>query len=191
MRPALFLWRDRRGGVAVVGAAGAALACLMAAVVIDGGAIMLEARALQGAADLAALSAARDLSRAQAAAEATARDNAGPDVEVRTAIGVYRPDAAVKASDRFTPTTDVDDANAAEVTVSGAASLWFGRLVLGRDTVAISRRASAAIRPEEPVAMFSIGSRLARLDGGVANQVARRPGRRRGFAQRHGLSRPG
>lgn len=162
-------WRDRRGGVAVIGAISGTLACLAAAVVVDGGSMALQARRLQGAADLSALAAARDLAHADAAARATARANAGEGVEVVTVVGLYRAEAALAPETRFTP-GEANSANAARVTVSGAAPMWFGRL-LGRDSVRISRTASAAVRGATPMAMISIGSRLARLDGGLANQV--------------------
>lgn len=163
-------WRDTDGAIGVMGASVIALGCLLAAVVVDGGSMALEARRLQGAADLAALSAARDLPRAQAAAQATARANAGASVRVQTVVGLYRASPEIAPGQRFSP-APVADANAARVTVSGAAPLWFGRLILGRDALPMARSASAAVRTEPPMAMFSIGSRLARLDGGLANQV--------------------
>lgn len=58
------LWCERKGGVAAMAAVGSALACLIAAVIIDGGSIALAARRAQSAADLGALAAARDLTHA-------------------------------------------------------------------------------------------------------------------------------
>ena len=65
------LWPDRDGGVAVISAVGAALACVAAAVAVDLGALALHTRKVQGAADLAALAAAGRLDGADAAARTT------------------------------------------------------------------------------------------------------------------------
>ena len=49
--------------------------------------------------------------------------------------------------------------------------MFFTHLLLGRNLVRVTRRATATIGGETPRAMISIGSRLARLDDGVANQL--------------------
>lgn len=162
-------WRDRSGGIATMGAAGAGLLCLLAAVVIDVGAIALAARRAQTAADLGALAAARDLAHAQRAARATAEDNVGVDLSVTTTTGAYAPNAAVVPAQRFS--TDGADHNAARVTVTIPARVWFARWLLGKEQVEVTRTGTAAVRSSEPMATLSIGSRLAALDGGVANQV--------------------
>lgn len=163
------LARDRRGAVGVVAAGGACLLCLVAAVAIDLGALALHARRLQGAADLSALSAVRDLNRASSAAQATAGANLpARDLKVETVVGRYTPDRSLAPDKRFAA---VDaGANAARVTVSAPAPLFFSQWLLGRQKVVVVRRATAA-SPQAPKAMFSLGSRLARLDGGVANQL--------------------
>ena len=163
------LLHDRRGGVAVMAATAGGLLCALAALVIDVGSVALYARKLQGAADLSALAAARDLDRIQAAAAATAQANVGAGVTVRAVSGAYVADATVAARDRFT--AGAAPANAARVTLSGQAPLHFGRWILGKETVAVHRTGTAATTYGEPLAMFSIGSRLARLDGGLANAV--------------------
>ena len=169
MRGPKTLWQERRGGIATMGAAGAALACLFAAVVIDGGSIALATRRAQTAADLAALAAARDLPRAQQAAQATAAENGGSDLRVVTTTGTYVPDAAVAPTARFSA-GEADD-NAARVTVTIPARVWFAGWVMGKDRVEVTRTGTAAVRASEPLATLSIGSRLASLNGGVANQV--------------------
>jgi uncharacterized membrane protein len=169
MRGPKTLWQERRGGIATMGAAGAALACLFAAVVIDGGSIALATRRAQTAADLAALAAARDLPRAQQAAQATAAENGGSDLRVVTTTGTYVPDAAVAPTARFS-TGEADD-NAARVTVTIPARVWFAGWVMGKDRIEVTRTGTAAVRASEPLATLSIGSRLAALNGGVANQV--------------------
>ena len=140
--------------------------------VIDLAFLEMEGRRLQSAADLAALSAARDLDRAAAAAAATARDNLSGTLReahaVETTTGAYDPDPRTPPRQRFRAAAG--SPNAARVRLSGLASLHFGRVILGRDSVMLSRQATAA-RPHRETAAFSIGSRLARLDGGFANQL--------------------
>ena len=134
---------DRRGAVAVIAAVAGGLLCLFTAAVIDLGVLVLHTRRVQGAADLAALSAVRNLAQGEGAvsraAQATVEANVAPDVSVTvaTALGVYTPDP----------------------------------VLLGRDQVRVTRRATATTGGATPKAMVSIGSRLARLDGGVANQL--------------------
>ena len=160
---------DRRGAVGIVAAAGASLLCLVAAVAIDLGALALHARRMQGAADLSALSAVSRLDSAASAAEATAAANlSADDLSVETAIGRYTADPALSPEQRFSAVTDAP--NAARVIVTAPAPLFFSRWLLGRDKVLVTRSATAAA-PQAPKAMFSLGSRLARLDGGVANQL--------------------
>ncbi|MDT9126957.1 TadG family pilus assembly protein, partial [Escherichia coli] len=81
-------------------------------------------RKLQGAADLAALAAARDLPNATAAAQATAAANAlGSNVMVKVVTGVYTPDRTVPAAQRFQ--ANAASPNAARVTVNSKADLFF------------------------------------------------------------------
>lgn len=160
---------DDAGGIAIMAAAGGGMFCLLAALTVDLSALALEGRSLQGAADLAALSAARDLPRAQAAARATADANL-TNVQTEVATGLYVADASLPPPRRFTPIA-ATGANAARVTLQRNSSLYFGRWIVGRDTVRLTRTATAAISSDPPRAMFSIGSRLAALDGGIANSL--------------------
>lgn len=163
------LAHDRRGGVAVMAAVGGALACLMAGVVVDLGSVALQARRVQGAADLAALAAAADLDHAQAAAAATVQDNLGPGVVTVAATGLYRADPGTAPAARFA--ADALGPNAARVTVTAPATLYFGRYLLGRDDWPVTRTGTAATAASDPLAMIAIGSRLASLNAGLANQL--------------------
>lgn len=165
--PGRFL-TDRRGGVAVMGAAAGAVICVVAAFGVDLGSVALEARKVQGAADLAALSAAMNLPRAHAAAKATATDNLGKRADVETEVGFYAPDRALAPDARFS--AGGATANAARVRIKREARLYFARWIVGRDTVTVSRSATAALEAVAPTAAFSLGSRLASLDGGLLNQ---------------------
>ena len=138
-----------------------------AALAVDVGSMFLQSRKLQGIADLAAISAARDVGRATTAAQATAAENGwGRPLNVQVALGRYDPDPALAPSARFQ--TGGSNPSAARVTVSGEADLFFGRLLLNRETVTLTRRATAA---RADMASFSIGTRLASLQGGIANQL--------------------
>lgn len=160
---------DRRGGVAVMGALFGGLICVSAAFAVDLGSMVLKGREVQGAADLSALAAAQTLSQAEAAARATARANLADLSEARIQVGVYAPDPRLKPAARFSP--GVAEPNAARVVLAAPAPLYFGRWILGRDSVVVSKSATAALPGGPPSAAFSIGSRLASLDGGVANAL--------------------
>lgn len=165
MREALII--DERGGVAVMAAAAAGLVCALAAA-IDVGAVALEARRLQGAADLAALSAVADLTRAEQIARTTAAANSPDLSDVRVELGSYDPDPDLAPDRRFQ--FGGTDPDAVRVTLSKQTPLYFGAMLLGRPTFSLTRSARAAA-PVRPRAAFSIGSRAAALDGGVANAV--------------------
>lgn len=161
--------KDERGGVAVMAALFGGVFCVLAALAIDLGSISLKARQVQGAADLSAMAAARDLSHAQAAAQATAAANL-PEVQtVSVTKGGYVADARLAPKDRFR--AGAPEPNAARVEVAAPAPLFFGRWILQRDSLVIRKTATAAIPGGRPQAMFSIGSRLASLDGGLANAL--------------------
>jgi uncharacterized membrane protein len=83
--------------------------------------------------------------------------------------GGYVADARMKPKDRFSP--GASEPNAARVEVTAPAPLFFGRWVLKRESVTVRKVATAAIPGGQPQAMFSIGSRLASLDGGLANAL--------------------
>jgi uncharacterized membrane protein len=159
--------RDQRGAVSVLVVTSAALLLGFAALAIDVGSIFLQTRKLQGMADLAAIAAARDMDQAQVAATATALDNGwvGP-ITAQAVKGVYTPDPAIAPADRFV--ADAASPNAVRVTLHADADLFFGQAILGKSTTSISRTATAA---KADLAAFSIGSRLASLNGGVVNSL--------------------
>lgn len=159
--------RDSRGAVTAISAVSmtACLGCL--AFAVDMGSVYFESRRLQGSADAAALSAAADLPDAQAAADAAVAANRwGRAVDARVETGRYRADPAIPAHARFTAQTT--DRDAARVTLETDARLFFGIAALGRDSVRISRTATAA---RANLASFTIGSRLLALEGGIANAL--------------------
>ena len=164
---------DDRGGVAVMAAVFGALICVSAALAVDVGSMMLKGREVQGAADLSALAAAQTLSQplaqTQAAATTIAHANLADLTAVQVQVGGYAPDRRLKPTERFT--LGGAQPNAARVILSAPAPLYFGRWIMGRDSVAVSKSATAALPGGQPSAIFSIGSRLASLDGGLANAL--------------------
>ena len=159
--------KNREGGVSVIAAAFCAALIGLCALAIDLGYVFLQSRKLQGAADLAAMAAVSDLPRAQAAATATALDNGfAPGLGVQVERGVYVADPKTPPRQRFQAGGVAP--NAARVTLTSQADLFFGQVIIGQKAIAI-RRTATATRPE--LATFSIGSRLASLDGGVANSL--------------------
>lgn len=160
---------DDGGGVASLAAVFGTLITLSAALAVDLGSVALHARRVQAAADLGALAAARDLDRAEDAAGATVAANLPRIDTLRVQPGRYRPDPMLEPAARFTAGEIEPDS--VRVTVTASAPLYFGRLVTGRESVPVRRSATAALSAAPPAVAFSIGSRLARLDGGVANQL--------------------
>lgn len=161
------IWKNERGAVSVMVAASMAMLLASAALAIDLGSIYLHSRKLQGAADLAAIAAASDLPRATAAVEATARANGfTTDLTATVTPGHWVNDPKVAPAQRFTASGV--DPDAARVTLKSQAPLYFGQAILGRASTPVTRTATAA---RADLASFSIGSRLASLNGGVANAL--------------------
>jgi uncharacterized membrane protein len=160
--------KDTRGGVAIIVAFSGMAMLAMAALAVDLGAIYVQSRQLQGIADLAAMSGANDLARAQAAVSATTTLNGWRNgtVQAQAVVGTYTPLTNLDPEHRFV--AGGLHPNAVRATLTAPAQLYFGGAILGRSQVTIRRSATAA-RPQ--LATFQIGSRLAALNGGVANAV--------------------
>ncbi len=152
---------DKRGNVAMIVALGGMALLGSAGVAVDSGSVYLASRRVQGAADLAALSAATGLSVSGACA--TARSNLGENVKVDVAFGRYTADVALRPRDRFKA-----DPDAARVTLETQAPLFFGAMLLGKSSISVRRTATAA---QAKMGAFNLGTRLAALRGGAANAV--------------------
>ncbi len=157
--------KDRKGAISILAAFSSVLILGFAALAVDLGSIFLQTRKLQGIADLAAIAAARDLGNAQAAAQATAQANGwkGP-IKVLVVTGTYAPDASLPSGKRFV--AGAAPVDAVQVTLGAQADLFFGQAITGKSSESISRTATAA---QAQLATFSLGTRLAALNGGVAN----------------------
>lgn len=155
---------DERGSAAIITAVCGAVLAGVAAIAVDLGVLYFEARKCQTAADLAALAGARDISRAAAAANATAAANVDM-TGIAVERGRYLADRELASAARFAPDAA---GGAVRVSVTTRAPLFFGAWIMGRDHVDVTRTATAAA---EPMAAYSIGSRLAALDGGMINSL--------------------
>ena len=175
---------DRRANFAVMAALSAPLALTLAAFAIDEGSLYTERREAQALVDIAAITAAANIGRAEAAVLATFRDNGLPYVVVRdphaggpaagstygatptVAIvrGHYAPDPALPAGSRFQP--EVQPYNAVQVSLDKRGTLFFGSAVMAPPTIS-----TTAVASTQAEAAFSVGSRLAKVDGGILNAL--------------------
>jgi uncharacterized membrane protein len=158
---------DRRGGVSILAAGGFSVLIGFSALAVDLGSVFLQTRRLQGAADLAAMAAARDLDNAHAAATATAQaaDWRTP-LTVSVTKGRYVPEPNLQPDARFQ--VGQPEPDAARVRLTGQADLFFGHILTGTPSWTIARQATAT---RADLASFSIGTRLAALNGGIANAL--------------------
>ncbi len=168
----MFRWlrtlrRDRRGAVTII-AAGSLIALLVAtALAVDMGSIYLNSRRLQGVADAAALAAAETPASAAGAAQQTIAANglSGASVSALTQ-GSYSGDASVTPAARYV--AGAAPQNAAQVTLGQDVPLFFARAFVGHSSTHIAAKATA-VRID--YAAFSIGSRLAAVQGGLPNAL--------------------
>lgn len=140
------------------------LSAVVGAIAVDSAALYSERRTLQNAADLAALGAASDPARAATLVDAVLReaDIIGANVRVRT--GHYSANPALAASARFV--VNAQPLNAVEVRVERRGTLHFANG--WAEPPLIGAQALASLTPQ---VAFSVGSRLASLNGGIANAV--------------------
>jgi uncharacterized membrane protein len=178
---------DRRGGVTLMFAAAIFVLFGFGAMAVDVGSFFYEKRRQQTANDLAALAAAGDLPRARAAAEATAtRNGFAPGTIETVQHGIYTADAGLPVEQRFVP-GPAATANAVRVRMKAVTPMLLGRVLSASSsltatppgTPATTIQASyssgdvpigsSAIATQEMQAAFTVGSRLAKLEGGVLN----------------------
>lgn len=160
------LWRDRRGGVGLVVAGMMPVLVGFTAFAVDLGAVQLDSRRLQGIADAAALAAATLPSEAETRANGVVSGSGFPrPVTVKLLQqGKYSLDPAVAPAQRFSSVA-TSTPNAVRVVVESSTPTFFAR-VFGTHEVTITRQATAR---RQHYAAFSIGSRLASVNGGILN----------------------
>jgi uncharacterized membrane protein len=153
----------------------APVAIALAALAVDEASLYVERREAQSITDLAAIAAAQAIGDARAAALATfggngitavfEEDDPGTDrPRIRVETGRYTPDPDLPVDQRFT--ADAPSPNAARVTFHKTGNIYFAQLFSRRPEIATS-----AIASRQAMAAFSVGSRLARLDGGLLNAI--------------------
>lgn len=182
---------DKRGNVGLLAAASAPVLICSLALGVDYGHLTLERRALQQTSDLAAIVAAGNLANSDEAVlnyfalnnknfairdgdrlltlKGTIpfnQDTAFDSVEGYAMLtkGRYNPDPAQTVEKRFVAGLTPYDAVA--VTTVQKTRLFFGGSIASAPQIYTKSRATM-----EKVAAFSIGSRLASLNGGILNQV--------------------
>lgn len=166
MRSPSFL-RDRKGGVTII-TAGSMLALFAStALAIDIGSSYVAKRRLQGAADAAALSAVDMPNDQTGAAQRTLSVNGLPVTSLSALTpGTYSPDESIAPAQRFV--ANGASPNAAQIVLVQDVPVYFGSMFTHRPTVQIRAQATAA---RINIAAFSIGSRLAAVQGGLPNAL--------------------
>jgi uncharacterized membrane protein len=159
--------KDQRGGVGALSVLVTVLVITATAVTIDVASVQFRARALQGLADTAAVSAAGDLTTAEPTVRRVLALKSSEARVHGVALGEYQARADVPIADRFNPSGALPDA--VRVVLEEDVRLFFGS-VLGIDSIRV-RKTAVAIRPARDAAAFSIGSRLLTLDPALVNAL--------------------
>jgi len=158
--------RDARGNVAMLFAIVLPVLLAASAFALDEAALYRDKRIAQSAVDLAALSAARDPGNAERIVRDILGEHGLPadagNVTVET--GRYTPDAALDPAARFAPGPGAADA--VRVLYRTKGRLHFAAGFRAPPDIGVTATATST-----PEVAFSVGSRLAALDGGLANQI--------------------
>lgn len=170
---------EERGNIAVMFALMLPVVMLAGAFAVDEGSLYLERRQAQSVADLAAIAAATDPSKALDTAFRTFQANGligstlsiddpsiqvGASRPVQVVVGQYKAAPELSVSARFSP--GGSPPNAVQVTYRKT-----GTLLLARPWQTPPEISVAALATANPQAAFSVGSRLASLNGGIANSL--------------------
>ena len=159
--------RDTSGQFALMTAIIAPVAITLAAFAVDAGSLYVEKRQAQALVDLAAITAAANLGKAEKAALVAFADNGATDAasgnNVTVVTGHYNAIGAVP-KDRFT--AGAGPVNAARVVYRTTGSRYFAGAIIPPPEIVVSATAGT-----EAEAAFSVGSRLAALDGGIVNAL--------------------
>lgn len=171
---------DRRANFAVMTALCTPVALTLTAFAIDEGSLYNERRAAQSIVDLAAITAAANINKAQQAVLTTLRDNGitsvavqqqgtkieptGSKAVVEVVPGRYSGVSSIAAGSRFE--AGKLPYNAVQVSMKKLGTLYFAASVMAPPVIGTTATASA-----QPAAAFSVGSRLASVNGGVLNAL--------------------
>ncbi|AZV23006.1 TadG family pilus assembly protein [Mesorhizobium sp. M7A.F.Ce.TU.012.03.2.1] len=178
-RLARLMLRDRKANFTVMAALSAPVALALAAVAIDEASIYTERREAQAMVDLAAITAASNMTKVNTAVVTTLTDNGMPGVVVQSSGQTIEPSAGktvvtvtpgryvasgANVGQRFQ--ASVTPYNAVRVTLKKIPARYFASSLI--PTPVIGTQAIASMTPQ---ATFSVGSRLASLDGGILNAL--------------------
>ncbi len=167
LRILLRMLRDRRGSVTILTVASLLALLASTALAVDMGSVYLANRKLQGVADLAALAAVSASGSASTAAQQVVTGNNLTDAQIASLVpGTYTPDGTILPAQRFVPGTPTT--NAVQITLVQSVPLFFGAAITGRSTTQVHATALAA---RVDYAAFSIGTRLAAVQGGLPNKL--------------------
>lgn len=177
--------RDRSANFATLTALSAPVMLMFAAFAVDEGALYVERREIQHVADLAAIAAAANPQRALQATLSVLADNGLGDIMpggaglggsgetasegarrdlVEVTTGAYAADPSRPAFQRFV--AGMSPANAVRVRIVRKGTRHFAAAFAEEPWISAASVASAHAE-----AAFSVGSRLARLDGGIVNAL--------------------
>lgn len=174
------LLADRSANFAVMTALCTPVALALTAFAIDEGSLYNERRAAQSIVDLAAITAASNITNAQQAVLTTLADNGITSVAVQqqgTTVAPTATKAVVQiVPGRYTGVSTIAAGsrfeagklpyNAVQVSLKKQGTLYFAGSIMAPPTLGTTAIASA-----QPQAAFSVGSRLASLNGGVLNAL--------------------
>ncbi|AZO15995.1 hypothetical protein EJ069_15455 [Mesorhizobium sp. M2A.F.Ca.ET.043.05.1.1] len=171
---------DRSANFAVMTALCTPVALALTAFAIDEGSLYNERRAAQSIVDLAAITAASNITNAQQAVLTTLADNGITSVAVQqqgTNVAPTASKAVVQVvPGRYTGVSTIAAGsrfeagklpyNAVQVSLKKQGTLYFAGSIMAPPTLGTTAIASA-----QPQAAFSVGSRLASLNGGILNAL--------------------
>lgn len=174
------LLADRSANFAVMTALCTPVALALTAFAIDEGSLYNERRAAQSIVDLAAITAASNITNAQQAVLTALSDNGITSVAVQqqgTTVAPTASKAVVQVvPGRYTGVSTIAAGsrfeagklpyNAVQVTLKKQGTLYFAGSIMAPPTLGTTAIASA-----QPQAAFSVGSRLASLNGGILNAL--------------------
>ncbi|TIS50570.1 MULTISPECIES: pilus assembly protein TadG-related protein [Mesorhizobium] len=171
---------DRRANFAVMTALCTPVTLALTAFAVDEGSLYNERRAAQSIVDLAAITAAGHINNAEQAVLTTLKDNGITSVAVQqegTTVaptaskavvqvvpGRYSGVSSIAAGSRFE--AGKLPYNAVQVSLKKQGTLYFAASVMAPPVIGTTATASA-----QPEAAFSVGSRLASVNGGVLNAL--------------------
>lgn len=175
---------SRSGNFALMTALIAPVGIVLAAIAVDGGSLYNQKREIQALADLAAITAAAHIDKAEIAVADTLRDNGVRNLvlkgrngkseiakgktddamEVTVIPGRYEARLGLAVSDRFV--ADAKPYDAVRVSLRTKGRQYFSAALMSAPRLSANAVASASAD-----AAFSVGSRLLKLDGGLLNAI--------------------